>query len=407
MTAPFSPALCATFDPPVMAARKWIAGRSFPPDKPLINLSQAAPTDPPPERLRRAIAEAALSDPQAHVYGPVLGAPALRAEIAARWSALYGGAVAAAQVTAAQVAVTSGCNQAFCAAVATLAAPGEAVILPSPWYFNHKMWLDMSGVRAIPLPCDDSGLPDPDRAAALIDAGVRAVALVTPNNPTGAEYPADLIARFHALCAARGLALILDETYRDFHSGEGAPHALFAAADWDATLIHLYSFSKVFRLTGHRVGALLTSPARLAQAEKFLDTVTICPGQLGQIAALEGLRTLSQWVAGERAEVLARRKILRDAFAAGVASPDGAPWQLLSSGAYFAFLEHPFDAASDVVAQRLAERENLLTLPGTMFAPTRAEGGDGRAERTLRLAFANADAAGLAATVDRLRAFRL
>ncbi len=399
-TAPFSPSLSAVFDPPVMAARRWIAGRDFPPDKPLINLSQAAPLDPPPERLRRAIADAALSDPQAHIYGPVLGAPALRAEIAARWSMLYGGAVAVEQVAA-----TSGCNQAFCAAVATLAAPGDAVILPSPWYFNHKMWLDMSGVRAIPLPCGDDGLPDPDRAAALIAPGVRAIVLVTPNNPTGAEYPAGLLARFHALCAARGLALILDETYRDFHGGEGAPHGLFAAPDWDATLIHLYSFSKVFRLTGHRVGALLASPARLAQAEKFLDTVTICPNQLGQIAALEGLRTLSDWVAGERAEVLARRQILRDAFAAGVAGPDGAPWRLLSSGAYFAFLEHPFDAPSDAVAQRLAEREHLLALPGTMFAPTRAQGGDGRAERTLRLAFANADAAGLAETVARLRAF--
>ncbi len=397
MTAPFSPALAATFDPPVMAARKWIAGRSFPPEKPLINLSQAAPLDPPPEALRRAIAEAALNDPQAHIYGPVLGAPALRTEIAARWSMLYGGAVAADQV-----AITSGCNQAFCAAVATLAAPGDAVILPTPWYFNHKMWLDMAGVRTIPLPCDASGLPDPARAEALIDAGVRAIVLVTPNNPTGAEYPADLIARFHALCAARGLALVLDETYRDFHSGDGAPHALFAQSDWDETLIHLYSFSKVFRLTGHRVGALLASPARLRQAEKFLDTVTICPNQLGQIAALEGLRTLAQWVAGERAEVLARRALLRAAFADGMGG-----WRLLSSGAYFAFLEHPFDAPSDVVAQRLADSQNLLALPGTMFAPTRDQGGDGRAERTLRLAFANADAAGLAETVTRLRAFSL
>jgi aspartate/methionine/tyrosine aminotransferase len=396
MTAPFNPALLATFDPPVMEARRWIAGRSFPADRPLINLSQAAPVEPPPEPLRRAIATAALETPQAHLYGPVLGMPELRAELAARCSALYGGTI-----EAAQVAITSGCNQAFCAAIASLAGPGDAVMLPYPWYFNHKMWLDMAGLRTLPLPCGEDGQPDPELAATLMTPDVRAIVLVTPNNPTGAEYAPDRLAAFHALAQAQGAALVLDETYRDFHSGTGAPHDLFARADWPATLIHLYSFSKAFRLTGHRVGAIVAGTDRLAQIEKFLDTVTICPNQLGQIAALEGLRTLSQWVAGERAEILRRRDILRAAFAEGVAG-----WRLLSSGAYFAFAAHPFDADSAMLARGLADHANLLVLPGTMFAPSRAQGGDGRAERTVRFAFANADAAGLAETVARLRAFR-
>jgi aspartate/methionine/tyrosine aminotransferase len=393
--APLNPLLAATFDPPVMEARRWIAGRAFPADKPLLNLSQAAPVDPPPEPLRRAIAEASLERPEAHGYGPVLGDTDLREAVAARWSALYAGRIAAAEV-----AITSGCNQAFCAAVATVAGPGDAVILPTPWYFNHKMWLDMAGVQAVPLPCGADGLPVPERAAALIGPRTRALVLVTPNNPTGAEYPPALVAAFFALAQARGLALILDETYRDFRAAEGPAHALFARDGWGETLIHLYSFSKVFRLTGHRVGALLTSAERLAQAEKFLDTLTICPARLGQIAALHGLRHLSDWVAAERAEVLRRRDTLRAAFAEGVGG-----WRLMSSGAYFARVAHPFALRSDAVAQALAARENLLALPGTMFAPLAAEGGDGTAETTLRIAFANADAAGLAECVRRLRAF--
>jgi aspartate/methionine/tyrosine aminotransferase len=397
MSAPFSPLLSAVFEPPVMEARRWVAGRTFPPDRPLINLSQAAPVDPPPEALRRAIAEAALDDPAAHLYGPVLGDGPLREAVAAHWTGIYGG-----RIGTAEVAITSGCNQAFCAAVASLAAPGEAVILPTPWYFNHKMWLDMAGVRAIPLPCGPSGLPDPERAAALVGPGVRAIVLVSPNNPTGAEYPPALIDAFFDLCEARGLALILDETYRDFHSGGGAPHGLFARPGWADTLIHLYSFSKVFRLTGHRVGALVTGAERIAQVEKFLDTVTICPSRLGQIAALHGLRHLGQWVAGERAEVLARRARLEAAFADGVGG-----WRLLSCGAYFAFVEHPFAARSDAVAKALVERASLLVLPGTMFAPLAEAGGDGSAERTLRIAFANADAAGIDACMARLRGFTM
>ena len=67
-----------TFPPPVMEARRWLSGVTFPPDRPLINVSQAAPVDPPPEALRREIARVALEEPQAHLYGPVLGLPALR-----------------------------------------------------------------------------------------------------------------------------------------------------------------------------------------------------------------------------------------------------------------------------------------------------------------------------------------
>ena len=310
MTAPISPLLSAALAPPVMEARRWIDGKTFPPDRPLLNLSQAAPVDPPPESLRRAIADAALDRPDAHLYGPVLGDPELRAEIAARWSDAYAGAVAPADV-----AVTSGCNQAFCAALATLADPGEAVILPTPWYFNHRMWLDMAGVRTDPLPCSEAGLPDSEEAERLIRPETRALVLVTPNNPTGAEYPPSLIDAFFDLCARRGIALVLDETYRDFRSAEGPAHGLFARPDWRQTLVHLYSFSKVFRLTGHRVGALIAGPERLAAAEKFLDTVTICPGRLGQIAALAGLRGLGNWVAEERREILSRRAAIEAGFA--------------------------------------------------------------------------------------------
>ena len=55
-------------------------------------------------------------------------------------------------------------------AMQVLAAEGEAVLLPTPWYFNHRMALTMQGVRAVPVPArpEDGFVPDPDRIAALI-----------------------------------------------------------------------------------------------------------------------------------------------------------------------------------------------------------------------------------------------
>ena len=395
MTHPLNPAMATTSPPPVMEARRWLAGVTFPADRPLINISQAAPVNIPHLGLRQALADAALNNPDAHLYGPVLGLPALRAEIAAQWSAAYGG-----EINPAQVAITQGCNQAFCAVMATLAGAGDEVILPTPWYFNHKMWFDMQGITAVPLTTGAGLIPDAGAAARLITPLTRAIVLVSPNNPGGVEYPAATLAAFRDLARDRGLALIVDETYRDFdsrHSGETGlrPHDLFTDPHWPDTFIHLYSFSKAYRLTGHRVGAVAASEHRLAQIEKFLDTVAICPSQLGQIAALWGMQNLKQWVAGERAEILARKAAMITGFAA---LPD---WSLLGCGAYFAYVRHPYALDSDVLCQRLVTEAGLLMLPGTMFQPK------GLGQSEIRIAFANVDAAGIAQVFKRLASLTL
>ena len=384
-----TPRTLATFAPPVMEARRWLDGVTFPPDRPLINVSQAAPVDPPPPAMRAAMAEIAMNRDDAHLYGPVLGLPELRTELASRTSAIYEG-----QVLPEQVAITSGCNQAFAAAIATLCAEGDEVILPTPWYFNHKMWLDMSGVSAVALPCGADLMPDPDRAAALITPRTRAIALVSPNNPCGTEYPASLLRAFLELARERGIALILDETYRDFHSRSGAPHDLFQDPEWADTLIHLYSFSKAYRLTGHRVGAIIADVARLSEVEKFLDTVAICPAQIGQHAALWGMQNLDDWLAGERHEILARRRAIE------AAMPRLTPlgWELLGLGGYFAYMSHPFEMSSAALAPRMVREAGVLCLPGTMFCPT----DDPAGEAQLRIAFANLDASGIDRLFDRL-----
>ncbi|MEX0285342.1 MAG: aminotransferase class I/II-fold pyridoxal phosphate-dependent enzyme, partial [Paracoccaceae bacterium] len=169
----------------------------------------------------------------------------------------------------------------------------------------------------------------------------------------------------------------------------------FAVTDWDDTLVHLYSFSKSYRLTGHRVGAIATSEGLIAEIEKYLDTVTICPSQVGQRAALWGMRNLRDWLAGERLEILDRRAALQD----GLARLSDQGWQLKGIGAYFAYVEHPYDLPSDEVARRLVAEAQVLVLPATMFTPA----GDADGKRHLRIAFANADRAGLETVIDRLR----
>jgi aspartate/methionine/tyrosine aminotransferase len=384
----------ATFESPIVETLGWLDGVRHPAERPLMRVSQAAPVAPPPLELRRFLADLILTDESVHLYGPVLGLPELRAELARQNSTRYGGTV-----DETQVAITAGCNEAFSAAMAMLTDQGDEVILPTPWYFNNKMWLDMTGVTAVPLPVKPDMLPDPDEAAGLITERTRAIVLVTPNNPTGAEYPAPLLRAFYQLAKSCGIRLIVDETYRDFDSRDGAPHDLFTVPNWDGTLVHLYSFSKAYRLTGHRVGALIASPALLSEAEKFLDTVTICPAQIGQHAALWGMRNLGEWLAGERDEILARRDAIVEGFP--VLADKG--WGLRGLGAYFAYLEHPFDLPSDELARRMVGAAGILALPATMFTPP----GDSHGARHLRVAFANLDRAEITTFFLRMAALRL
>jgi hypothetical protein len=373
-------------EPPIAEAQGWIRGRIFPAEKTLIDVAQAVPGYPPPRALTDHLA-GIIGRPEMARYTEIEGIPALRQALAAHMSGFYG-----ARVASEEVAITAGCNQAFCLAMMALAGAGDEVILPLPYYFNHRMWLDMLDVATVPLPFrpDRGGVPDPREAAERITRRTRAIVLISPNNPTGAVYPSAVLAEFLALARARGIALVIDETYKDFLTDAGAPHGLFADGAWQDTLVQLYSFSKVYCLTGYRVGSIIASPGLIAEAAKAMDCVAICAARIGQEAALYGLEHLAGWREDNRILMRDRVTALRAAF-----RDNNIGYELVSAGAYFAYLRHPFRGeTARNVARRLAEEENMLCLPGSMF-------GDGQ-EDYLRFAFANVAAETMPEIASRL-----
>lgn len=382
-----SPRIRSVDAPPILAAREW--GTRYDGSLgPLVDLTQAVPGYPPhPELLERLASEAGSAATAG--YGPINGEPALREALAEDVAAAYGG-----DVRPADVAVTSGCNLAFSMATAVLAGDGDAVMLPAPWFFNHRMMLGAHGVAAVPLPCrgEDGFLPDPERAAALWDDRVRAVVLCTPNNPTGAVYPPELVARFAALCRSRGAWLVLDETYRDFlPPGRAAPHGLFADPSWRDGVVHLYSFAKAYCVPGHRVGAVVAGPAVQAELMKAIDTYQICPPRAAQRALAWAVPALRGWREANRAEMARRAAV----FAGALAEAPG--WRDDARGTYFAYLRVP-DGLPDApeAGERLAAEHGLVALPGPFFGP----GG----ERHMRVAFANASEESLRMVPGRLAA---
>ncbi len=384
MAYPVSSLVARVEAPPIAEAMSWV--RQGPRNRELINLCQAVPSYPPAEELQAEFGRIALQ-PATGGYTDIYGLAALRAAYAAHLGEDY-----AATVPSDHIAITTGCNQAFAAAVMSVAKAGDNIVIPVPYYFNHQMWLTMLGIGMRMIPAFGNGRlhPSVEDAAAAIGPDTRAIVLCTPNNPTGAIYPPDVINAFFELAKSRGIALILDETYKDFRPGPAPAHSLFQRSDWSSTLIQLYSFSKVYALAGYRLGAMTAGPDILAEAAKVLDCMTICPPQITQQGVIFALRELEDWKRAKLAMMANRLAAIRTAFSRKVLS-----YELVSSGAYFAYVRHPFRGeASKAVAMRLAQEHDVLCLPGSMFGPGQ--------EDYLRIAFANVDAAVMEPLVDRL-----
>lgn len=391
MTQPqINPAIEALSPPPVPAAQGWASAYSGR-HGPLLDLSQAVPGYPPHPDLLRWLAEAAGSTAFAG-YGPIEGDDALRQAYAEHVSALYGAAIGAGNVH-----ITAGCNQAFVAAALAVAGAGDKVLLTNPFYFNHDTTLAMLGIGTGRVDCraEDGFLPTPDAVAAAIGPGVKALALVSPNNPTGAVYPDALLETLFDLCRRRGIWLILDETYRDFLPPDRQPaHRLFSVPGWEEGLIQLYSFSKSFCIPGHRLGAITAGEAAIQAAAKIMDNLQICAPRPPQAAIARALPALRNWRAANALEILRRADALEETME-GVEG-----WEIGAVGAYFAYIRHPFrGAASSEVAEKLAREAGVVSIPGDYF-------GAGQHDY-LRFAFANADSEAIRLLRQRLANFRL
>ncbi|KAF8753454.1 PLP-dependent transferase [Rhizoctonia solani] len=344
---------------------KWGSEYKDPGSKPLINLSQGSPGEQPHpsliERLSKVVQSPVAQQGDTTIsggsdsaaYGNVRGDVAMRIALVGEMKYVYGGKDKLdVDVQVEDIALTAGCNAAFMAAVMVVAERGDEVILPVPWYFNNEMTLRILGIEPVGLPVSaESGfLPSVEQGESLINPRTKAIVLVSPNNPSGITYPTSTIRAFADLAVKHKIALIIDETYRDFVT-PGPPHDLFTPKDnwsWRSNVIHLFSFSKSYRVPGHRLGALVADKSVVDEVKKVLDCIQ-------------------------------RHQVFRDTL-------KGSEWEIGASGAYFAILKHPFKGVSNVeISRRLASECGVVVLPLTGFVPS----SDSSWDSWLRVSVAN------------------
>lgn len=319
-----------------------------------------------PEHLQRAIADhIAGTDPYTHQQG----LPQAREAIAA-----FHKARGTPNASPERVFVGNGVSELIDISLRALLNPGDEVLLPSPDYPLWSAATILNDGRPVYYRCDpDNGfLPDPDQMESLVSSRTRAIVLINPNNPTGANYPKALLERIVAIAQKHKLLLMADEIY-DGILYDGHKFEPIAPLAGDLPCLSFGGLSKVHRACGWRVGWAVLSGDPLASGDyhhamDLLGALRLCanvPGQFAIEAALHGQDTITPLCEPDGRLYEARRALIECCAASEhlrLVAPQGALYGFPSvvGAAATGFDDHAF-------ALEMLEHEDVLIVPGSSF----------------------------------------
>ena len=311
---------------------------------------------PPAQAARRAHDFATGGD---HKYKPVQGLPELIEAIERKHREENGFDAARGRA----VVVTAGGNMAFMNAVLAIADPGDQIILPTPYYFNHEMAVGIASCSAVLVPTDANYQLRPEALAAAITARTRAIVTISPNNPTGAVYSESSLRQINQICADAGVYHIHDEAY-EYFTYDGARHfSPGSIAGSEAHTISLHSLSKSYGFASWRVGWMVIPEQLLTAVKKIQDTILICPPVISQHAALGAMEAGRGYCEEQLAEVRAVREIVLnelESLARWVTVPR-------ADGAFYFLLKVNSDLPAMTLVERLVKEYGVGVLPGDTF----------------------------------------
>ncbi|MFW5782520.1 MAG: pyridoxal phosphate-dependent aminotransferase [Candidatus Muiribacteriaceae bacterium] len=358
---------------PLLKVKKKAQGR-----KGLIDLSQAVPGYSMPQELADHLKDVISLHRENRVafYTPDPGIPELREKISED-ECVRTGRVCKAH----DILVTAGANQAVYITVSTLFEPGSKVAVFSPYYFNHCMTLDMTGLEKIIIPpLPGTVRPDIEKLMKLHD--VDGVLIVNPSNPTGYCMSREELEQIFEFAAKRDIILISDETYQEFDK-DFIP--LRGISD-HKNIISVKSFSKTYSMTGFRTGYIHACSNIIEELLKVQDCNLICAPHISQLAALYCLKDLDmEWLSSKKLILENNRDLITHML------KHDRRYKILESGLFFAYLETDGDSMD--ITDRLIEK-GVLVAPGEVF--------EGGRSRNIRVSTGNVSADILEKAISRL-----
>ena len=326
-----------------------------------VSLGQGVVGYGPPAGVAERIARF-CDVPAHHLYQPDEGIPELRAAIAAKLSRENG-----IDADGREIMVTAGANMGVLNALLAITDPGDEVILPRPYFFNHEMAIRMAGASPRIVPCRPDHQLDLEAIAAAVAPRTRAVLTTSPNNPSGATYPEADLRTANALCAEHGLYHLHDEAY-EYFVHDGATHFSPGASPGSAPhTIEFWSLSKAYGFASWRVGYMVFPAGLMETLLKVQDTNIICAPAVSQHAALACLEAGADWCRPRIEAFAPSRDILIDALGELGDRIEVPP----ANGAFYVFVRIGGDRGRDLddmaVVRDLIVGHGVAVVPGSAF----------------------------------------
>jgi aspartate/methionine/tyrosine aminotransferase len=319
-------------------------------------------------------------------YTVPAGLPALRRVIAEQVGRQRGIAIAPEQVL-----VGPGSKPLMFFPTLALVRPGDEVIYPDPGFPTYPAMVAVAGGTPVPVPLreEDGFSFDLQAFDRLLTERTRMVILNSPANPTGGVLPPAALEHIAAAAQERDLWVLSDEIYARL-AFDGLAPSIAALPGMAGRTILVDGFSKIYAMTGWRLGFGVMPAALVERVELLLTHSVGSTASFTQVAGLEAI----QGPQAEAEAVVAEYRRRRDALVAGLNEIPGVRCQT-PRGAFYVFPNiTAFGRSSDWLAEYLLEEAGVAVLPGTSFG----QYGEGY----LRLCFANS-MENLLRAVERIR----
>lgn len=270
-----------------------------------------------------------------------------------------------------QILITTGGSEAILFGFFTCLNPGDAVIIPEPFYANYNGFAVAAGVEVVTIPSSiESGFSLPPMAAfeKAITPRTKAIIICSPNNPTGYLYSRAEMEALKEICLRHNLYLFSDEAYREF-CYDGTYVSAMHLAGMEQHVVLMDTISKRYSACGARLGAFVTKNKAVYDAAMKFAQARLSPPGLAQIMGEAAIDLPDDFFDAPRAEYLRRRNLLVQRLnqMEGVFCPT-------PGGAFYAMARLPIDD-SDRFCQWLLESfshegQTVMLAPATGFYGT-------------------------------------
>lgn len=251
-----------------------------------INLAQGlCDLDVPSEVLQGA--QDALREGK-NFYTSSYGIPELRAEIATKQNRFHQLAIKQENVL-----VSTGATGAFYTTAKVILAPEDEVIVFEPYYGYHVSTLRSLGckIKFIPTSPPEYSI-DFNILNDHISTHTKAILICNPSNPSGKVYTKKELETLGQIATHYNLTLFSDEMYEHFIYDDTSFISALSIDSLQKRTVVISGFSKIYSVTGWRVGYAITSKHIVEAASHVNDLIYLCPPAPFQYGVLQGLKKL-------------------------------------------------------------------------------------------------------------------